>query len=96
MKHTKVKWLFDHDEDDVHAWDDDETFVGKVRPDDGIGDAVAFAFGEDAGEAIENAKLISKAPEMYEILKSIDKDYSIALLPIHRKEIQSLLKEIES
>ena len=88
MKHTKGKWLIKSQE------------VGySIEPEiENDTYCIADVFGYAEDEARDNAKLISKAPEMYEALKNVYEFMSgtnLRNLEI-LNDLKSLLKEIEN
>ena len=100
MRHTKGKWY-------LQKFTDHYTNI--IRCDNGKGQEtlwIASTPQNSGSEARENAKLISKAPEMYEALKDvliilnamlkIISWKSVRKKILNRvKKIESLLKEIE-
>jgi hypothetical protein len=104
MKYTKGKWMIG--KAGKYHWQIISDIPSKIMlpglgirhdPDTLIADLQWDDFcNEDETEA--NAKLISKAPKMYQALKFIEELYSksYVILPEDYKKIESLIKEIES
>jgi len=105
MKHTKGKWRavnFIHKMDTGMFRNSIAVYIGNTKN----GVLAANAYGKSLEEAEANAKLISKAPEMYEALKEISEakgTYALDRMTHAENTIRdmvsiakSILKEIES
>lgn len=97
MKHTKGKWkLLILPNSRIRILEQYRTeYIASIP--------TGYAIKKSYEESIANAKLISKAPEMYEALKiavhmfnTYHKENSTDGLIEHYKNVESLLKEIES
>ena len=95
-KHTSGPWLIDNSTDSVNGHDLDAISVVQKN---GAQWCVAAVWTDlpDIKEASANARLISKAPEMLEMLQEIadkfDKDQH--LLNVSPTKIKELIKKIE-
>jgi hypothetical protein len=98
MKHTKGKWIIGRDD----IYDSTIKIIAQSPECERLVAKVVITENEDRIRTMEgenNAKLIAKAPEMYEALKRVingKKCGDIQYVRETGKIIHSLLKEIES
>ena len=111
MKYTKGKWITQPSLEGQEKGTIHILLNGYMEPNGWIADALGPHVGPCQEEVIANAKLISKAPEMYEGLKGVIRLKELIMPPpnipaVHQNEakaimtmiskIESLLKDLES